>query len=279
MGDMSDGIDEDERDMQDDDLGQEDESIPLGGVVRVRPSAHVGAPRRRGLGRSSRVGAGVPVAQEAQQEQQRVAALEGVNSEVKKYLDPSMRNHMRWSSSHERFQERNVDDEWKSWGHVADNKDGHLFLKEKWLTWMSCTSKLLQTVDNKHLNRHLDYLYAGPTVNFVDMQSTPHIGRRLQILSHFVECINNLGEIPLDCVVPTPDTEVLLGHGKGSKLVRGMRMKTPEQRASRELELTSTSRSGEKWLKSFRRGKLHFQPAIPYTLSVCRLQKLSVCFL
>jgi hypothetical protein len=122
------------------------------------------------------------------------------------------------------------------------------------LTWMACTSKLLQTVDNKHLNRHLDYQYAGPTVSFVDVQTTPQIGRRLQILSHLVECINNFGEFPIDCVVPTPETELLFGNGRCGKLVRGMRMKSGDQGASREIELTSSLRAAEKWLKNFKRG-------------------------
>ena len=160
---------------------------------------------------------------------------------------------MRWVPGIDRFRELDIDEEWKPWGRVAENTGAHMCLREVWLTWMACTSKLLQTVDNKHLNRHLDYQYSGPTVNFVDLQTTPQIGRRLQILSHFVECINNFGEFPLECVVPTPDTELLFGHGRGSKLVRGMRMKRGGHRVARELELTSTARSAEKWLKSFQR--------------------------
>jgi hypothetical protein len=118
---------------------------------------------------------------------------------------------------------------------------------------MACTSKTLQTVDNAHLNRHLDYLYAGPTINFVDLQITPQIGRRMQILSHFVECINNLGEYPLDCVVPTPETELVFKQGRSNRLVRGMRMKNTTHAVSRELKLVSAARSDEKWLKSFNR--------------------------
>lgn len=128
---------------------------------------------------------------------------------------------------------------------------------------MACTSKIFQTVDNRHMNRHLDYLYAGPTVNFVDLQTTPQIGRRLQILTHIVECINNHGELPLDCVVPTPETEVLFGGGKGSKTVRGMRMKSATKRASKELELTSVARAGEKWVKTFERGTDHLSATLP----------------
>jgi hypothetical protein len=241
-----------------------DDEIPTGGqAVRPKQTTTSGNMTSGGSvsgNARSAGGASAPGTRQSDQEQQRVAAVEGVNSEVEKYLDGKTRHTMRWSSARDRFQELCVDEEWKPWGHVADNKAGHLLLRERWLTWMACTSKLLQTVDNKHLNRHLDYLYAGPTVNFVDLQSTPHIGRRLQILAHFVECINNLGEFPLDCVVPTPETEILFGRGKGSKLVRGMRMKTPVQRVSRELELTSTARCEEKWLKSFRRGEPRPRP-------------------
>ena len=220
---------------------------------------------------------------QAPQDQQRAAAIEGINSEVTKFLtnDSGVRHFMRWVSSMDRFQEQAVNEEFKPWGRVADNKDGHLWLKEKWLTWMACTSKLLQTVDNKHLNRNIDYQYAGPTVNFVDLQTTPQIGRRLQILSHFVECINNFCEFPLDCVVPTPETELLFGQGRGCKLVRGMRMKISKQLVAREIELTSTARSAEKWLKNFHRGdttqpdcllpchrlilhETHMLPGIPY---------------
>ena len=204
---------------------------------------------------------------QAPQDQQRQAAVEGINSEVAKFLtnQPSVRHFMRWVDSMDRFQEQAVDEDSKPWGRVADNKDGHLCLREKWLTWMACTSKLLQTVDNKHLNRHIDYQYAGPTVNFVDLQTTPQIGRRLQILSHFVECINNFGEFPLDCVVPTPETELLFGQGKGCKLIRGMRMKSPPQRVAREIELTSTTRSAEKWLKNFHRGDTHPSVVVFYS--------------
>ena len=116
---------------------------------------------------------------------------------------------------------------------------------------------MLQTVDNKHLNRHLDYMRAGPTVNFVDLQTTPQVGRRLQAVGHVVECINNLGEFPLDCVVPTPQTELLFGKGKSSKLVRGMRMKNQTQRAEREPDVMTAdtdARFAEKWVKNFRRG-------------------------
>jgi hypothetical protein len=188
--------------------------------------------------------------------QQRAAAAEGLNSEVQKYLGCAPRHSLSWSEEHERYRDPEVDAEWVPWGKVPSNKEGYLCLRDKWLTWMACTSKLLQTVDNRHLNRHLDYLYSGPTVNFVDLQSTPQIGRRLSALAHLVECVNNLGEFPLDCVVPTPETELLFGQAKGSKLVRGMRMKSEASRASQELNLTSSSRASEKWLKSFRRGAI-----------------------
>jgi len=193
------------------------------------------------------------------QDQQRVAAIEGLNSEVKKYLDASSRNHMRWSEDLQRYREVGVADEWKPWGKVPDNREGHLILREQWLTWMACTSRLLQTVDNRHLNRHLDYMYSGPGVHFVDLQTTPQIGRRLSSIAHLVSCINNLGELPLDCVVPTPETELLYGQGKACKTVRGMRMKNSTARASREVELSSVARSGEKWLKSFKRGCTYFR--------------------
>jgi hypothetical protein len=188
------------------------------------------------------------------QDDQRAAAVEGINGEAAKYLQQETRNFMRWVDQLERFREQNVNDEWKPWGRIPDNPDEHLVLREKSLSWMACTSKILQTVDNKHLNRHLDYQYAGPTVNFVDVQTTPQVGRRLQTLSYFAQCINNFGEFPLDCVVPTPETELLFGQGKGCKLVRGMRMKSGTKRVSRELELTSELRSAEKWLKNFDRG-------------------------
>jgi hypothetical protein len=193
------------------------------------------------------------------QEQQRVAAIEGLNSEVKKYLDPSARNHMRWSDDLQRYREVGVADEWKPWGKVPNNREEHLSLREEWLTWMACTSKLLQTVDNRHLNRHLDYMYSGPGVHLVDLQTTPQIGKRLSNVAHIVSCVNNLGELPLDCVVPTPETELLYGQGKGCKTVRGMRMKNSISRASRDVELSSVARSGEKWLKSFKRGYSHFR--------------------
>jgi hypothetical protein len=139
------------------------------------------------------------------------------------------------------------------------------------LTWMACTSKLLQTVDNKHLNCHLDYMRAGPTVNFVDLQTTPQIGRRLQIMGHLVQCMNNFGEFPLDCVVPTDETELVFGVGRSNKLVRGIRMKVAPKavnrsRLAREVELTSSDRVREKWLKSFTRGALLIPLAMtPYT--------------
>jgi hypothetical protein len=191
---------------------------------------------------------------EIPQDQQRAAALEGINSEAAKFLKQDTRNHMRWVKDLDRFREQNVSADWKAWGRIPDNPDEHLVLREKTLSWMACTSKILQTVDNKHMNRHLDYQYAGPTVNFVDVQTTPQIGRRLQTLAYFAQCINNFGEFPLDCVVPTPETELLFGQGKGCKLVRGMRMKVGIKRVSRELELTSTLRAAEKWLKNFDRG-------------------------
>ena len=226
-------------------------------------AAHVAGP-------SDRSGSQPPVGVQPPQDQQRAAAVEGINSEATKFLtnQPNVRHFMRWVSSMDRFQEQAVDNAWNPWGRVADNKDGHLCLRETWLTWMACTSKILQTVDNKHLNRHLDYQYAGPTVNFVDVQTTPAIGRRLQMLAHFAECINNYGEFPLDCVVPTPETELLFGQGKGCKLVRGMRMKSSPQRVARELELTSTTRSAEKWLKNFHRGTIHI-PHLRAALLFC----------
>lgn len=140
---------------------------------------------------------------------------------------------------------------------MPENTGHHMELREDWLTWMACTSKMLQTVDNKHLNRHLDYMRSGPTVNFVDMQTTPQLGRRLEAVGHIVECINVLGEFPLDCVVPTPQTELLMGKGKSSKLVRGVRMKNQTQRAEREPDVMTAetdARHAEKWLKNFRRG-------------------------
>jgi hypothetical protein len=189
------------------------------------------------------------------QDQQRLAAIEGVDSEVRKFLNGSVRNRMAWNNFDARFKESNVDENWKQWGKIPDNGDGHLLLREEWLTWMACTSKLLQTVDNRHLNRHLDYMYSGPTLNFVDLQTTPQIGRRLNILASLVESINNFGEFPLDCVVATPETELLFGAGRNSKLVRGMRMKNSEPCSGpREVKLTSADRPVEKWLKRFRRG-------------------------
>jgi len=230
-----------------DDDDHSDEEIGAQGGAAPQRSRHGGGGVAGG-------GGGGGGGQLSQQQAQRAAAVEGVNSEVKKYLDCTHRNSLTWSDEHDRYKDPQVADEWVPWGKVPSNRDGFLCLREKWLTWMACTSKLLQTVDNRHLNRHLDYLYAGPTVNFVDLQSTPQIGRRLQALAHLVECVNNLGEFPLDCVVPTPETELLFGQGKGCKLVRGMRMKSEAARASREIKLTSRSRASEKWLKSFRRG-------------------------
>jgi hypothetical protein len=192
----------------------------------------------------------------ADREAERVASIEGVNSEVAKFLEAGVRRPLRWCEMWDRFKDTNLPAEWRPWGKVGDNAAGHLSLRDPWLTWMACTSKVLQTVDNRHLNRHEDYLHAGPSIHFVDLQDTPQIGRRLQALGHFVECINNLGEFPLDCVVPTPETELLFGQGKSCKTVRGMRMKNAEKRISRTAPLTSTTaRSGEKWLKSFRRGE------------------------
>jgi hypothetical protein len=189
--------------------------------------------------------------------ERRVAAIEGVTSDVKKYLEGGVRRPVSWAGSWQRFVESNLPAEWKPWGTVAANEAGYLELRDAWLTWMACTSKVLQTVDNRHMNRHEDYLYSGPSIHFVDLQDTPAISRRLQVLSHFVECINNFGEFPFDCVIPTPETELLFGQGKGCKTVRGMRMKNTANRATREVPLTS-SRAGneEKWLKSFKRGKL-----------------------
>jgi hypothetical protein len=191
---------------------------------------------------------------------QRVASIEGVNSEVEKFLQPAARCFIKWSEIWDRQFSNNLPAEWRPWGKVAENTGEHLMLRDTWLTLMACTSKVLQTVDNRHLNRHLDYLHSGPSIHFVDLQDTPSIGRRLQALGHFVECINNFGEFPLDCVVPTPETELLIGYSRGGKTVRGMRMKNPEATVSRTVKLTSTTaRAGEKWLKSFKRGKLLYR--------------------
>ena len=185
------------------------------------------------------------------------AAIEGVSSEVRVFLDAEGRSDMIWRNDIDRYVQTDIPDEWKTWGRVPDSFDGHLKLRSKWLSWMACTSKLLQTVDNKHMNRHQDYMYSGPTINFVDLQSTPQIGRRLEIAAHLVECINNFSEFPLDCVVPTPETEIVMGSGRGGgKLVRGMRMKNPDKTLAREAELVSTedTHGAEKWLKNFNRG-------------------------
>jgi hypothetical protein len=192
----------------------------------------------------------------ADQETQRVAAIEGVNSDVAKFLKGGVRHPMVWREGEERYEQCGVPPEWKAWGLVAGNEDGYLKLRDTWLTWMSCTSKILQTVDNRHLNRHVDYMHSGPTVNFVDLEDSPQIGRRLQALAHFVECINNFGEFPVDCVIPTPETELLFGQGKACKTVRGMRMKNPKPLLSRDMSINSNARAGEKWLKSFRRGEI-----------------------
>jgi hypothetical protein len=185
-----------------------------------------------------------------------VAAIEGVSSEVEKFMTPKARSQMHWVNDIDRYRQHDIPDGWEAWGRVPDSSDGYLKLREKWLSWMACTSKLLQTVDNKHLNRHMDYMYSGPTINFVDLQTTPQIGRRMQILAHIVECINNFGEFPLDCVVPTKETEIVMGSGRGGKLVRGMRMKNPDKKVAREVELVSThgTRAAERWLKDFNRG-------------------------
>ena len=232
-----------------------EDDVLWGDMAHVDPSRSNGHVQARV---ASRGASQPPVGIQEPQDQQRAAAVEGINSEAARFLtnEPNVRHYMRWVQSHDRFQEQGVDEGWTPWGRVSDNKDEHLCLRQNWLTWMACTSKILQTVDNKHLNRHLDYQYAGPTVNFVDIQNTPAIGRRLQMLAHFAECINNFGEFPLDCVVPTPETELLFGQGKGNKLVRGMRMKSSSHRVTRELELRSKTRAAEKWLKSFNRGSL-----------------------
>jgi len=187
---------------------------------------------------------------------QNVAAIEGVTSEVEKFTKAAARSQMIWANDIDRYRQTDIPEAWEAWGRVPDNSDGHLKLRENWLSWMACTSKLLQTVDNRHLNRHLDYQYSGPTINFVDLQGTPQIGRRLQILAHLVECMNNFGEFPLDCVVPTPETEIVMGSGRSGKLVRGMRMKNPDKKVAREVELVSTQhgRATERWLRDFNRG-------------------------
>jgi hypothetical protein len=180
-------------------------------------------------------------------------AIEGPVSEVDKYLNMDMSCHYEWNTDESRFRATGVPDEWKPWGCVAANVGNHLMLRDKWLSWMACTGKILQTVDNKHLNRHLDYLYAGPTINFVDLQCTPQIGRRMEILAHLVECMNNHGELPMDCVVPTRQTEILFGQNKSNRLVRGMRIKHSLQSVSRSIA-PEDARVDERFLKSFRRG-------------------------
>jgi len=187
-----------------------------------------------------------------------VASIEGVSSEVLPFTTAVGRSDMIWRNNIDRYVQTDIPDEWVAWGRVPDSSDGHLKLREKWLSWMACTSKLLQTVDNKHLNRHLDYMYSGPTINFVDLQTTPQIGRRLQIIAHLVECMNNFGEFPLDCVVPTHETEIVMGSGRGGKLVRGMRMKNPDKKVARELELVSgqDARATERWIRDFNRGRI-----------------------
>ena len=189
-----------------------------------------------------------------------LAALEGVEAQVALFQKPESRSKMSWEGSKDRYIQTDVPDEWVPWGRVPDASDGHLKLREKWLSWMACTSKLLQTVDNKHLNRHLDYMYTGPTINFFDLQTTPQLGRRLEILEHLVECLNNYGEFPLDCVVPTPETEIVLGSNRGGKLVRGMRMKNPGKKVTRRVDLVSgqEARAAERWLKDFNRGTILF---------------------
>ena len=183
----------------------------------------------------------------------RVELIEGPVAEVAKYLDMSGSHRFEWNENANRFQSKGVPEEWQPWGSVPPNSEGWLQLRGQCLSWMACTSKVLQTVDNKHLNRHTDYLYGGPTVNFVDLQLTPHVGRRMQALAHLTECMNNYGEFPMDCVVPTPHTEILFGQGKSNRLVRGMRMKNSTQRVSKSIDFASDCPSGEKWLKSFRR--------------------------
>lgn len=186
---------------------------------------------------------------------EKVAAIEGIKEDVKPFLKEGLRRVVVWDNFFERMRYQYTPVEWKPWGKVGDNPNGHLELREQWLTWMACTSKVMQTVDNRHLNRHTEYLYSGPSIHFVDLQDTPAIGRRMQALSHFVECMNNFGEFPLDCVVPTPETELLFGEGKGCRTVRGMRIKNVESRVQRDAPLTSSkARAGEKWLKNFRRG-------------------------
>lgn len=185
---------------------------------------------------------------------QRIAAIEGVNSEIRKFTDGGVRHFMRWCPTRNKYHDPHTPPEWKPWGKVAENVDEHLQLRKEWLAWMACTSKVLQTVDNEHLNRHLDYMHSGPTINFVDLQDTPSTGRRLQALGHLVECINNFGEFAADCVVPTPETEIVFGQGKASKTVQGMRMKNDVHVPRREEASVSPEDAGNKWLKSFRRG-------------------------
>ena len=189
---------------------------------------------------------------------QNEAAIEGVAGEARQFLTPLGRSQMHWRGDKDRYIQTDIPDEWVPWGRVPDASDGHLKLREEWLSWMACTSKLLQTVDNKHLNRHLDYMYTGPTINFVDLQTTPQLGRRLEILAHLVECMNNYGEFPLDCVVPTKETEIVIGSNRGGKLVRGMRMKNPGKKVQRKVDLVSgqDARAAERWLKDFERGRI-----------------------
>jgi hypothetical protein len=68
--------------------------------------------------------------------------------------------------------------------------------------------------------------------------------------------MNNYGEFPLDCVVPTKETEIVIGSNRGGKLVRGMRMKNPDKKVQRKVDLVSgqDARAAERWLKDFNRG-------------------------
>ena len=248
--------DEPEDEDEDDDTASQHRNQGLEDEEMESENGEVGEIELEGGNQSTDV-RGVAPATNAQRRAEHIASIEGVTSEVAKYLIPLARSQMIWRPDIDRYTQTDIPEEWDAWGRVPDASDGHIKLREAWLSWMACTSKLLQTVDNKHLNRHVDYLYSGPTINFVDLQTTPQIGRRLQILAHLIECINNFGEFPMDCVVPTKETEIVFGSGRANgKLVRGMRMKNSDKKVSREVELVSAqpARAAERWLKNFNRG-------------------------
>ena len=97
---------------------------------------------------------------------QNMAAIEGVTSEVEKFMNSKARSQMHWANDIDRYRQDDIPEGWEPWGRVPDSSDGYLKLREKWLSLMACTSKLLQTVDNKHLNRHMDYMYSGPMMAY-----------------------------------------------------------------------------------------------------------------